>query len=294
MADEATIVEESTEETTTETTAESTATTTTETTEKTEVDWRSEWAGEDKELLGFLGRYHSRDAAIKAWKKTNDEIKSGKYRKPLGDDPTEDELAAYRKDFGIPDDPKGYLDNLPDGLVVGKDDEPAVQTFIEKMHAVNAPKAVTEAALSAYYDIVEEMSAAEADAAKAAEQAGVEALREEWGPDYRRNLNAMHNYLDGLPENIKEVFTHGRKADGTPIGYDADVLKFLAGLAMEKNPLATVVPGAGSDAAGAIESELNNLKAMMGDRNSEYWKGPKAEKHQARYRELVEAQSKIK
>jgi hypothetical protein len=31
---------------------------------------------------------------------------------------------------------------------------------------------------------------------------------------------------------------------------------------------------------------------MMGDRKSEYWKGPNAAKHQNRYRELVAYQQK--
>ena len=41
---------------------------------KTEVDWRADMAGGDDKLLGFLGRFHSKDAAVKAWKQQHDDI----------------------------------------------------------------------------------------------------------------------------------------------------------------------------------------------------------------------------
>jgi hypothetical protein len=41
-------------------------------------------------------------------------------------------------------------------------------------------------------------------------------------------------------------------------------------------------------------AELDGLRKMMGDQNSEYWKGPKAEANQKRYRELIDADQKMK
>ena len=63
-------------------------------------------------------------------------------------------------------------------------------------------------------------------------------------------------------------------------------------LDMQINPIATVVPGSGTNAVQAVENELADLRKMMGDHSSEYWKGPMAAKHQARYKELVGAVSK--
>jgi len=37
----------------------------------------------------------------------------------------------------------------------------------------------------------------------------------------------------------------------------------------------------------ARQKEIQRLHEMMADRDSEYWRGPEAEKHQARYRELI-------
>jgi hypothetical protein len=261
-------------------------------------DWRTTFATAedgttDDKLLKFLGRYHSPNAAIAAWKKNNDDIATGKYVKPLGDDPTDDELASYRKDFGIPDDPAGYLEKLPDGLVVGEDDKPFVEKFLSEMHGTNAPPAAVNAALKSYYSIVAEQEAARADADAQAREVNDEALRSEWGPDYKRNLTAAKSYLGTLPESVRSMFEAGRLPDGTAVGNNSDVVFWLTSLALAENPLATVVPGAGANQAAAIGDEITALKKEMGDLNSSYWKGPEAEKKQARYRELVEASQKL-
>lgn len=256
-------------------------------------NWRTDWAGADDKLGKFLGRFHSPQAALAKIKEQHDDIRSGKYLKPLPENPTDDEVAAYRGAFGVPDAPDGYLEALPDGLVVGDDDKPFVDKFLEGMHGANAPKGAVGAALSAYYQIVEEQAAAEADQANALKGESIEVLRSEWGADYKRNMNIMHSHLDTMPDAVSDVFRNGKLADGSPIGYNAEVIKWLTGQAMEANPVATVVPGAGSNQASAIADEIATLKAKMGNTNSDYWKGPTSAAQQARYLQLVEAQQKL-
>lgn len=263
-------------------------------------DWRSEMAGEDGDLLKWLGRFHSKDAALKAFRTQQGEIRAGKYIKPLGEDASDEDVAAYRKTFGIPDKPEGYLEALPDGLVVGDDDKPFVDQFVEAMHGANAPKGSVEAALSAYYNIVEGQAAAEAEEAAQFKGVGEDALREEWGPDYRRNLNAMHGHLETLPGSVRAVFMHGKMpeldADGEPtgrtipIGYHPDVLKWLTAVALDKNPLATVVPGAGANQASAVADEIAKIEETMRKDRKKYNDSPEM---QARLRELYEARTKL-
>jgi hypothetical protein len=87
---------------------------------------------------------------------------------------------------------------------------------------------------------------------------------------------------------------NSRLDTGERLGNNPQVIRWLAGLARELNPAATVVPGSGMNASQAIETELSNLKAMMGDRKSAYWKGSDAAKHQERYRELTSVQTKLR
>lgn len=273
------------------------------TTVTTTDDWRSRLAGEDEKLLGYLGRYQSEKAFVEAAKKDRDAARSKQALK-LPDNPTEDELKAFRAEHGIPEAPEGYYEKLAEGLVVGDDDKPFVDKFMTEMHGAHASPAQINAALDAYYAIAEEQTAAETDFAKSVEQASVEDLRDEWGADYKRNLNVMNGYLGKQPESVQAIFRHGKvpelDADGEPtgrmipIGYQAETIRWLVSQAMEENPVATVVPGAGANQASAIAEELASLKNEMGDRNSAYWKGPSAAQKQERYRVLVEAEQKLK
>lgn len=122
--------------------------------------------------------------------------------------------------------------------------------------------------------------------------ASEEALREEYGPKYRDEVKRAVEFLRTAPEGLDDKLMGGRLADGTPIGNSPEVIRWLNGLQRELNPVATVVPGAGTNAVQALEAELAGLQKMMGDRNSEYWKGPTAAKHQARAQELIAAQQK--
>lgn len=255
-----------------------------------EKDWRSALSKGDGDLLKFLGRYQSPDSAIKKFKEINDDIKAGKYRKPIGDDATDEEKAAYRKEQGIPDTADGYYDKLPEGLVVGDDDKPFVGKFLAEMHAVDAPPAMVNAALDSYYAILQEQAETQADVARQAEQAGVEALRGEWGADYKRNLNVMHSYLDTLPKPVAEAFRFGKGGDGVPLGYNPEVLKWLTGQALEANPVATLVPGAGANQASAIADEMAEIEGIMRSDRDRY---NKDDKMQARYRELITGKMKL-
>lgn len=255
-------------------------------------DWRTSLAGEDSKMLGFLGRYTSPKAFVESAKKDREAARNA--LKPLGDDPSEDDLAAYRKTFGVPDKPEGYLEKLPEGLVVGEDDRPIVDEFLTSMHAKNAPGEVTAAAIDTYYKIVEKQEAEIATRLAAAKSAAEDALREEWGGDYRRNVNITQSFLETLPDGVRDAISEGFDGNGVPLGNNTDVLKWLAALALDANPVATVVPGAGANQASAIADELANIEKMMGDTGSDYWKGPKAPQLQARYVQLVEAKQRLK
>jgi hypothetical protein len=255
-----------------------------------ETDWRARMAGDDADLAKFLGRHASEQAAVKEFKKLHGEIRSGKFIKPLSDDPSESEIKAYREQVGVPEKPDGYLDKLADGLVVGDADKPFVEKFLADMHAVNAPPKDVNAALGAYYKIVEEQTAAATEADKAAKSASEDALREEWGGDYRRNINVVDGFLETLDADVREAVTNGYGPDGVSLGNNAAFVKWLAKLALDANPLATVVPGTGAAQASSIQDEIDKIEKTMRENRAAYNADTKM---QARYLELLTAQEKL-
>lgn len=254
-------------------------------------DWREKYAGEDESKLNVLKRYISPQAMMDALFAARAKIQSGAIKTPLGDNPTPEEMAAYRKENGIPEKPEDYDTNV-DGLVFGEDDKPMVDAFLKEMHAANATPEQVKAGLKAFHSIVEQEQEAQFEQDTQFKQQSLEKIREEWGQEYKLNLNLMKGVFDSYgSQGLMDKLIGGRNAEGNVIGNDPDFLRFMAAVARQINPVATVTT---SGNPAAIDDELANLTKMMGDTKSEYWKGPNAEKNQARYRQLWEAKQKLK
>lgn len=257
-------------------------------------NWRQQYAGENEKVLKRLERYASPKSALDALIAAQDKISRGELKKPLGDKPSADDLAAYRADNGIPESPDKYDLKLSDGRVVGENDKELVNSFLASMHGKNATPEQVSAGVDWYYSFVEEQQAQRYEADEDYRRQSEDELRAEWGGEFRRNVNMISGLLDGAPEGVKDMLMEARAEDGTRLINSPATLRWLTQLSREINPVSAVVPGAGANAGQAISDELDNLKAMMGDPKSEYWKGPKAEKLQSRFRDLVNAQGKMK
>ena len=255
-------------------------------------DWRKNYAGEDEKIAKRLERYASPKAALDALIAAQNKISSGELKSALSPDASDEEKASWRADNGIPDSPSDYEVALPSGLVIGEQDQPMVDKFLERAHDSNLHPSQVNETLAWYFEQQEAQREEQETLDAQLKQTGEDTLHAEWGTDYRKNLQITNNLLDAAPEGLKEQIMGARLANGNPLGNDPDALNWLVDLSRQINPIATVVPGSGTNAVQAVESELANIKSLMGDRQSEYWKGPKADAMQARYRELTTALQK--
>jgi hypothetical protein len=257
-------------------------------------DWatlRAKIAGEDEKVLKRLSRYGTLEEAIKAGVEAQNKIGSVKAANKPGKDATPEEMAAYREANGIPESPDKYEVNLPNGIVVGEADKPFLDAFLKTAHEENLTPAQVNKLAATQLELKEKevQARAEKDAQSLEEAQKALNSPEVWGSEAKLNINMITGLLDTAPKGVKEQLLGARMGDGTPLGNHVDTLKWLASIARERNPLATVVPGSGSNAQQALESEMMKLEKMMSDSTSDYWKGPAAEKNQARYRDLVNA-----
>lgn len=255
-------------------------------------NWRELKANGDEKTLKRLQRYASPSAAIDALFEAQTRISKGDLLPSLKENATPEEISDYRVAHGIPAEPAGYEINLPNGLVIGEADRPLVDEFLAKAHGSNMHPAQVNEALGWYFDRAEQARVAQEARDTESRMMTEDELRAEFGPDYRINVKIANEMLDGAPGDLKTKLLAGRLADGTLIGNNPDVIRWLSKLSREMNPIGTVVPGSGTNAVQAVETEMAGLKKLMGDRNSEYWKGPLAPKNQARYKQLVEAVQK--
>src|SRR5574340_294585 len=259
-------------------------------------DWaaiRAKIAGEDEKLAKRLARYSSVESVVDALVAAQNRIASGDLKSTLPENPTPEQLKDWRAENGIPEAPEGYEVKLPDGVVLGEEDKPFVDSFIKQAHAANMTPGQVNAAV-AWHLAEQDRMVAERHADDARITAETTAtMKQEWGTEFELNRNLINGMLDTAPAGVKEQIWGARLPDGTPLSSHPDVLRWMANMAREVNPVATVV-APNSNAMQAIESERANIEKLMGDRDSTYWKGPGAEKMQARYRELINVQQKVK
>lgn len=255
--------------------------------------WREDFAKDDKSRLNVLKRYSDPNAALDALFTYKRKVDSGEVLKPLPENATEEQIKQYRADRGIPEKPEDYKINLPKGVEMDDGDETVLAALMTRMHKVHAPQSVVDAAVAAFYDMQDEVASEQLAAVQRAQEETREILREEWGPEYKANINIVKNFLSSAPKGVYESIVGSRDANGVSLADNPVIVKWLNGLAREINPMAGVLPS-GDGNMKAVETEMADLRKMMGDKSSAYWKGPDAAKNQARYRELISFQSRTK
>lgn len=260
-------------------------------------NWKEIMAAGDEAGLKKLNRYQSPGNFFKAYRALEQKIGTGELvrSKPEGEenDPAfKTALNEWRAQVGIPEKPEGYLERVPDGIVVGEDDKPVIESFLKDMHAADMPPAQVHQALRWYYNNQENMAVQRLEADKANRAKNEDVLRAEWGPEYRPTLNGIRSLFDthGSKDLLNQLFS-ARMPDGSPLGDNIDVLKFLANLSREVNPHGTVTPIEGKTALETVETELEGIEREMKDNRSDYWTN---ERKQARWRELDELRTKHK
>lgn len=261
-----------------------------------DTDWaaiRTKIANGDEKLEKRLARYSSVESLAQALIAAQAKISDGSLKSALPKNATPEQIATWREENGIPADPTGYDLTMPDGLIIGEEDKPVVDEFIKHAHGLNLTPEQAKANVAWYLGVQEQQAEALANADLEAREAGENAIRELWGAEAKLNKQLIVNFIDTAPDGVGDLIKTARLGDGTPLASNPAVLRWLADSARAINPVATVVPGAGSNAAQAIETELAGIVKLMGDKKSDYWVGPQSAKMQERYRQLVDVQSRM-
>jgi hypothetical protein len=243
-------------------------------------DWREKAAGGDAKKLSRLTRYASPQAIADALIAAQNKISAGDLKPALGKDAKPEEIAAYREAHGVPEAPDKY--DLP-GLEIPQDEKPAFDKFLTSAHQANMTPDQVRAAINAYTGISEDAKNSRLSADNDAKEKAEDALRSEWGSEFRTNINLITNLLDTAPQGLRDKLLHGRLADGTPIGSSPEALQFLAGLARDRNPSGVVVPS-GVATESVMEDEITKIEKTMRENRTAY---NRDEKMQARYRDLL-------
>lgn len=251
-------------------------------------DWRNRYAGEDVKKMDRLNRYASPAAAFDALLSLQSKIGAGELRSKLPDNATKEQMTAWRNENGIPESPDKY--NLAD-IKVAAEDKPMIDGFLTKLHGANAPAAVAKEAIAWYYEEAAKRTEDRMEKDRQIATTAEDALRAEWGNEYRTNVNMVNGLLETVPNDVRELFKTGRMGDGTPIMSSPGVLKALVSWSRQINPVTTVVPNAGANIGSAIDDEIKSIENTMRTDRKAY---NEDDKMQTRYRELLDAKGRMK
>lgn len=228
-------------------------------------DWRASFAGEDEKAQKMLARFNAPQDFTKSYFEAAERIRAGDVLKPLPEDATEEDIKVWREQQGIPLEANGYLEELPEGLVIGENDKDIVSKFAEKMHSVNASPAQVHAGLQFYTELQTMVDEEQAELDKKDAEEVAESLRDEWGNDYRANMNIAKALVSDLPEEAQDRFLNARTSEGKALFNDPDIVKWLTAKGRELNPAAAIMPPGKTDDASILERKAF-IESKMGSK----------------------------
>ena len=258
MADEATeATEETTETTEAVTTSEETVST--ETTQETKPngetttdDWRS--SIQDEKLRDHAGRFTSVLDLVGKHYELRQQLSTAVQ--PLGKDPTDEQVATFRKASGVPETTDGYEFTVPEGHEVTDADKAFQASAAEVFHKFDIPVSAAKGLGEWWNEVTASALQAQIDGDKAYADETTAALKGEWpGEEFDRNKQFADSAIAKIfGDKLDEVRAIETK-DGRFILDHPDFIRMFAqyGREMQEGRLGNIM----------TDSDLNDNDAQI-------------------------------
>jgi hypothetical protein len=259
-------------------------------------NWPTNWrelVATDPAEQERLKRFTDFPQIWKSFRNMETKLSSGGYKQALPENATPEQMTAYRKANGIPDTPQGYFDSLPDDVVLGEDDKTTLGMFAEALHEQNADPKIFQTVMQTAQKLIEANQEEVVNAQIALKEQSRHQLYNTWGPaEYKTNINAVANWLQGMPESLRARFEGAQLADGNMMLNDAEFLMWAAQDIRQNNPGLAIMPGGGGDAIANLETQLAENRKMMATPNE--WFAKTNSERRANHAKLIEQYEGIK
>jgi hypothetical protein len=224
-------------------------------------DWRERWAGGDEKELARLKRFASPENVYKAAREVERKFSATRPPPTLPENPTEEQVAEYRKAIGIPEKPEDYGIAFDASLKPTDADKEMLNGFLSHMHGRNIPPAVAKEAFNWYQQsAIQQREALEATAQRERARVTTE-LRKEYGAEYKKNLALADEWLAAHPGVAKYV-----RPDNPDLEFVKDIIK----LARDSAPEEVLFSGDGDAGGKSLDEQLDELtqKSIRGKLSS--------------------------
>lgn len=211
-------------------------------------------------------------------------------------------MAQWRKDQGLPADAEAYVSGLKlaDGVIPGESDKPFLDAFAKRALETGMSQQAVNDAVGWYFEQQQQARAAREEFDARYHDESTQLLAQEWGKEFKTNQRAIGNlgarfFPDGQFDQLLSArVTIDDKGTTVLLGDHPGILRGLVAAARNAFPASTIVDPATPDAAKAISVERAEIEKMLGDPRSEYWRGPRANELQQRYRDIIDAEELMK
>ena len=251
-------------------------------------DWRGRLAGKDADALKRLNRFQSPEGVYKSWRSLEQRLSAGEIKSALPKDASDEQVAEWRKENGLPEKPDGYQLTRVIGHEWSDADKPMLEGFLAEAHAGNFNQAQVDQALTWYAKQQDQMETQRYESDVQAKQSLEDTLRTEWGPEFRGNIGLLKRYIESdVPEGGGTALLSARLEDGSRLIDQPWFSKWVVGLARDIHGDSSFIGGDGGVASGANrKKEIENV--MHTDPNKYY----KDKGMQAEYLALTERELK--
>ena len=263
--------------------------------------WRTTWAGADDKKKAWAERRTDLKVALDSAYAADQKISelTAVAKTVLPKDATPEQITQYRRDNGIPEKPEAYLDVLPAEVKATMDDtaKEILSPYLAKMQELNIAPSTAAQLIALRQAEADRWADLRIAADSQTRQKTEDALRADWGNNYRAEINNINAMLAGAPQEVRDMFFDARTTDGAGLLAVPETLRWLAQLARTVNPYSVPVGGDGGslDQKGVDQriAEIDSwMAAPKGSENhNRYWKD---EKVQAEYRTLIDAREQMK
>jgi hypothetical protein len=260
--------------------------------------WRQEMAGGDKAFLKTLDRFDSPVALAKAYRELTAKLSSGELKstKPLGENASPQEIAAWRTDHALPESAAAYVAGLtlPGGMIPGEAEQPLLASFAEQAMRGNWTAEQYNQAVGWYFAMQDRLLAERQRADGQFKEQSSSHLLREWGTDYAVNRNAVVQFFDRyFPQELKISLLTARLPDGSLIANHPGFNKAILEVAKIVSPSGTVLPNASGAGLSSVDGRIAEIEGryMRAAHGSEpwktYWTGEAGAHMQQEYRGLL-------
>jgi hypothetical protein len=214
-------------------------------------DWRERLAGNNDGFGKLLKRFASPENFARSYTELRQKVSAPPTLPTLPENPTEEQVAEYRKAIGIPETPDGYGIKFDESLGATEADNEMLQGFLAHMHGQHIPPAHAQAAFGWYQQWAAEQRDKQVATAQRERARITNELRKEYGGEYKRNLGLADEFLTAYPGIAKYV---------NPNSPDLEFTRDIIALARATAPEDALYSG-DSDAGGkGLDEQIQELR----------------------------------